>query len=167
MSARVPSGADAWLVDERWFKAYPLASRTTIGRSANSTIILRDPAVSRVHAEVRREALGFVLRARGSAGTKVNGVRVGGECALQEGDVIEIAYSNLRFTQRAPTGEMFVVSRDPVANVDSLDVPTRATLHAMHPITLAARWRRWWHYLAIAALVLLVIAICAGTSGIT
>lgn len=155
------SGADAWLVDERWFKAYPLAERTTIGRSAHSTIILRDPAVSRVHAEVRRDGITYVLQAQGSSGTKVNGARVGDEFVLQEGDVIEIAFTNLRFTTHAPTGEMFVVSRDRAASSDQLDAPTRATLRSMHPITLMSRWRQWWHLAVIAALVLLVVAICA------
>ncbi len=154
------SGADAWLVDERWFKAYPLGERTTIGRSSESTIIMRDSAVSRMHAEVRRDGIAYVLHSRGSSGTKVNGAQVGDECALQEGDIIEIAFSRLRFTSHAPTGEMFVVRRDPRGSADALDLPTRATIRPERPMALI--WRRWWHLALLAALVLLVITICAG-----
>jgi len=155
------SGASAWLIDERWFKAYPLGASTTIGRGPQSTIILRDPAVSRTHAEVRNEEGSFVLHAQGSSGTKVNDVRVNTSCTLREGDVVEIAFSTLRFTTHAPTGEMFVVPRDAIVTSDRHEVPTRATLHGMHPITMAARWRQYWHIVLIAALILLVVAICA------
>jgi pSer/pThr/pTyr-binding forkhead associated (FHA) protein len=155
------SGAHAWLIDQRWAKAYPLADLTTIGRGAECTIMLRDPAVSRRHAEIDREGEAYVLRAMGSAGTMLNGVRVATECVLQEGDLIEIAFTTLRFTNLAPTGEMFVVPRDSVYSRDKLDVPTRATLHRMHPITLIARWRRYWHVMLALLLVVLVLAICA------
>jgi pSer/pThr/pTyr-binding forkhead associated (FHA) protein len=157
-----PSGADAWLVDERWFKAYPLDDHTTIGRAAESTIILRDPAVSRHHAEVKKEKAGYVLRALGSSGVMLNGKPVGAESILREGDVLEIAFSTLRFTTKAPTNEMFVIPRDTPTFLDKLQGPTRATLHSMHPITLAHRWRRHWHLIAglilIVAMLLFVLA---------
>lgn len=155
------SGAQAWLIDQRWAKAYPLAEETTIGRGPESTVVLRDPAVSRRHAQIMREGEAYVLRAMGSAGTLLNGVRVATECVLQEGDLIEISFTVLRFTKLAPTGEMFVVPRDAVHSRDQLDVPTRATLHGMHPITLMARWRRYWHVLLALFLVVLVLTICA------
>lgn len=155
------SGASAWLIDQRWAKAYPLAEETTIGRGADSTVVLRDPAVSRRHAEITRDGDAFVLRAMGSAGTLLNGVRVATDCVLQEGDLIEIAFTTLRFTKLAPTGEMFVVPRDAVYSRDRLSVPTRATLHRMHPITLLSRWQRYWHLLLALLLVILVLTICA------
>ena len=37
------SGAEAWLVDDRWGKAYPITEDTTIGRGSACAIILRDP----------------------------------------------------------------------------------------------------------------------------
>jgi pSer/pThr/pTyr-binding forkhead associated (FHA) protein len=156
------SGADAWLVDERWFKAYPLVEDTTIGRGAQCVIILRDPAVSRVHAEVKREHNEYVLYAQGSSGTKVNGARVTSATLLQEGDVVEIAFTTLRFTRHAPTGEMFVVPRDAATTSDRNEIPTRATLHALHPITIVSRWPRYWRIIVMASLILLVFAICAG-----
>lgn len=155
------SGANAWLIDQRWAKAYPLSEETTIGRGAECTVVLRDPAVSRRHAEITRDGEAYVLRAMGSAGTQLNGVRVATDCVLQEGDLIEIAFTTLRFTKLAPTGEMFVVPRDAVYSRDRIEVPTRATLHAMHPITLISRWQRYWHILLALLLVVLVLSICA------
>ena len=137
-----PARASAWLVDERWAKAYPLGADVTIGRGSENTVILRDPAVSRVHAEVKRTEGKFVLRALGSSGTKVNGTRVGEECELREGDIVEIAFSRLRFTTKAPTNEMLVISRDTPTYVDEAETPTRVTLAAAHPITLVSRFRR-------------------------
>jgi pSer/pThr/pTyr-binding forkhead associated (FHA) protein len=155
------SGAQAWLIDQRWAKAYPLAESTTVGRGAECTVVLRDPAVSRRHAEISREGEAYVLRSMGSAGTTLNGVRVATDCVLEEGDLIGIAFTVLRFTKLAPTGEMFVVPRDAVHSRDRIELPTRPTLHGMHPITLIARWRRYWHILVALLLVVLVLAICA------
>jgi len=133
----------AWLVDERWAKAYPLAEAVTIGRGAQNTIILRDPAVSRMHAEVMQESGGFVLHAHGASGTRVNGVAIGDTCVLHDDDVIEIAFSTLRFTTRPPTTEMFVIPRDTPTYVDRRDTPTRMTLHAINRRSLARGWRRF------------------------
>lgn len=155
------SGAHAWLIDQRWAKAYPLAESTTVGRGADCTVVLRDPAVSRRHAEITQEGEAYVLRSMGSAGTTLNGVRVATNCVLQEGDLIEIAFTILRFTKLAPTGEMFVVPRDAVYSRDRIELPTRPTLHGMHPITLIARWQRYWHILLALLIVVLVLAICA------
>ena len=157
------SGAEAWLVDERWFKAYPLVQETTIGRGSKCSIILRDPAVSRVHAVVSKHPSGYRVNPQGASGTKLNGNGIDAPVLLQEGDVLEIAFTSLRFTTKAPTGEMFVVSRDYPTHIDRLEPPTRDTLHALHPITLVSRSRLYWKRIAIviliAALLLFVLAI--------
>jgi pSer/pThr/pTyr-binding forkhead associated (FHA) protein len=150
------SGADAWLVDERWFKAYPIVGDTTIGRSAKCTIILRDPAVSRVHAEVVRRPSGYVVIAH--ANTTLNGMAVEGETLLKEGDVIDIEVTSLRFTMSAPTGEMFLVSRDYPTPKDREEAPTRPTLHAMHPITIASRVPVLWRRVLIVVLLVALLA---------
>lgn len=160
------SGAEAWLVDDRWGKAYPLTgAETSIGRGPSSTIIIRDPAVSRAHARVVRRGPDFVLTVVGSSGTSVNGEPVNGEHTLAEGDTIEIALTALRFTFQAPTGEMFVVSRDHPVQREIEEAPTRATLHSMHPITLASRSytrsRAYWHFALILLLTITVLALCA------
>ena len=160
------SGAEAWLVDERWFKAYPLVGNTTIGRSAKCTIILSDPAVSRVHAEVKKQSNGYVLHPRGSSVTALNENRVGSEMVLHEGDVIDIGVTTLRFTMSAPTGEMFLVSRDYAVPSDRAEAPTRPTLHALHPITLVSRigvfWRRILIVVMLVAMLLFLLASVIG-----
>ena len=152
------SGAEAWLVDERWFKAYPLFEETTIGRGSKCTIIVRDPAVSRVHAKVTRSGSAYTLECYGSSGTKLNGGPIGSDTVLQEGDVIDVAFTSLRFTTKAPTGEMFLVSRDYPTKVDKLEPPTRDTLHAMHPITLLSRSRMYWRRILVALLIIAMLA---------
>lgn len=156
------SGAEAWLVDERWFKAYPLTDDTSIGRSGSCSIILRDPSVSRVHARIRRSEGVYVLHAEGGSGTRLNGRAVESDTVLEETDVIEIASTSLRFTRHAPTGEMFIVSRDYPTTLDRAEPPTRDTLHALHPITLVSRTSRFWRavigLVLLAALLLLVLA---------
>ena len=160
------SGADAWLVDDRWGKAYPLTDKeTTIGRGHPSTVIIRDPAVSRMHARIRREGANYLLSVSGAAGTSVNGEPVTGDVTLAEGDTIEIALTALRFTFNAPTGEMFIVSRDYPVQPEVEEAPTRATLHAMHPITLVSRsytrMRAYWHFTLILFLTIAVLGLCA------
>ena len=153
------SGAEAWLVDERWFKAYPLFEETTIGRGSKCTILVRDPAVSRVHAKVTRSPDGYVLEPYGSSGTKLNGGSISSDTVLTEGDIIDVAFTSLRFTTKAPTGEMFLVSRDYPTTVDKLEPPTRDTLHRMHPITLMSRSRMYWRRILVAVLIIAMLAL--------
>ncbi|HEX7937636.1 MAG TPA: FHA domain-containing protein, partial [Gemmatimonadaceae bacterium] len=96
--------ADAWLVDDRWSKAYPLSDETHIGRGMGASIILRDPVISRRHATVVKEGDAYVLHCYGAAGTQVNGHPVESTHVLVEGDKIEIAFTRLRYTCMAPTG---------------------------------------------------------------
>jgi pSer/pThr/pTyr-binding forkhead associated (FHA) protein len=150
--------AEAWLVDDRWAKAYPLGDSTTIGRAPENTIILRDPSVSRQHATVSRRESGFVLLVHGASATRLNGETVPPDNVLGEGDTIEIAHTVLRFTLKAPTGEMFVVRRDRPTPYDNAEIPTDAPLRAANP--LVAGWQKHWHFIVgiiLLALMLLVL----------
>ncbi len=73
----------------------------SIGRSRESDIFLEDLAVSRLHATIYRDEMGgYLLRDENSAnGTSVNGQRVT-ECALQEGDEIQLGQTILAFVRR-------------------------------------------------------------------
>src|SRR4051812_17930144 len=93
----------AWLVDERFGKAYPLGDQTTVGRGPTNTIIVRDGEVSRLHAEIRRAADGYIATSFGSSGTLLNGEALVTERSLREGDELQIAFTILRFTHRAPS----------------------------------------------------------------
>lgn len=90
----------AFLIDEQGRVAYPLDRlSTTIGRASANFIRLPDPTASRYHAQVRREAGGFALHVMGSVGGSINGRRLSTPCMLAEGDVVELAYTSLRFTR--------------------------------------------------------------------
>lgn len=69
----------------------------TFGRSADNDVVIATPSASRVHAELRREASGYVLYDRGSSnGTWVNGSSVTVH-HLQPGDQIMIGDETFRF----------------------------------------------------------------------
>ncbi len=74
----------------------------SIGRSRDSDIFLEDLAVSRLHATIYRDEMGgYLLRDENSAnGTSVNGQRVT-ECALQEGDEIQLGQTILAFVRHS------------------------------------------------------------------
>ena len=152
---------EAWVVDERWAKAYPLGDTTSIGRDADSTIILRDQTVSRHHASIVRDGNSFRVQPVGSATTKLNGVPLDAEAVLKEGDRLEIAFSVLRFTLLAPTGEMFVIRRDRPTAFDNPDVPTRAPLRASTAAMRVAK--RYWHFVVVVAVLIVMLLVLLAT----
>jgi pSer/pThr/pTyr-binding forkhead associated (FHA) protein len=79
-------------------KSYRLQTHRpfTVGRDPGNDIVLRDPKVSRHHAEIVFERGFFVLHDLASAnGTYVNGKRVRSQITLQSGD--EIRLGSARF----------------------------------------------------------------------
>ena len=93
----------AHIVEIRSGVVHPLdAASIGIGRDRTNAILVRDPTASRFHAEVRREAGGWVLHPRGSSGTALNGRRTGTPERLQDGDKIEIAHVEMRFVAGPP-----------------------------------------------------------------
>jgi pSer/pThr/pTyr-binding forkhead associated (FHA) protein len=91
-----------FLIDDSSKVSYELNNRsTTIGRDPSNAILVGDPTASRFHAEVRREAGGFALHSMGSAGTTVNDKRVTAPVLLHDDDIIEVAFTRLRFSRDA------------------------------------------------------------------
>lgn len=132
----------AWLIDEHFGKAYPIGDHASIGRGGENKVILRDNTVSRVHADIERNGERYTLFSHGASGTRVNGVPVADTRELQEGDLIEIAYAELRFTRRTPTAEMLVVARDSLTPLDGAEMPTGVALRAARPLSWLKRWWR-------------------------
>lgn len=127
------SPGPAFLVNEGERLAYPVRRRTTsIGRDAASHIVVRDPTVSRFHADVRAEAGEHVLYSMGSAGTTVNGLRVSGPQLLAEGDEVAVGPVRLRYTREPVASTIHVElgggELDTVASV-------RPTLVMQEPVT--------------------------------
>lgn len=151
--------ATAYLVYESERHAYPLTDAGfTIGRDANSTIVLREPAVSRSHAEVRAEGGEYVLHTSGATGTLLNGEHVSTPRQLKEGDRIEIGTAELTFRRsKLPLG-VSVVDRAEIRPLD--DILSRRTTIS-NPI-LGGRQpgeRRSVLPLLILSLILVLIAI--------
>ncbi len=74
------------------------SARATIGRSRDADCVLRDPNVSRHHAELRRGAAGeWTIADLGSTnGVKVNGRRVG-STRLKSGDKVTVGTTTFQF----------------------------------------------------------------------
>jgi len=97
--APVTGMPEAHLVDASAKKGYTLRRRVVqIGREIGCSIVLKDPTVSRFHADVRAEGGQFVLYAMGSSGTKVNGEATVAPRLLREGDQITMGDTTFTFT---------------------------------------------------------------------
>lgn len=69
-----------------------------VGRQSDCQIIIDDNNVSRMHAEIRRTADGWVLTDRGSTnGSKVNGEKIVGGRLLVNGDTIAFGSAVVQF----------------------------------------------------------------------
>jgi FHA domain len=114
--------AAAYLVYEFERRAYPLSDAGfTIGRDAGSSIVVREPSVSRTHAEVRAEGGEFVLHTSGATGTRLNGRVVTTPRQLKDGDRIEIGTAELTFRRsKLPLGVSVVDRAEPHPGDDIL-----------------------------------------------
>lgn len=95
-----PTVQYAWLVDLSNNRRFDLCEGTTyIGRSAEKTdIVLTDPAVSRLHAQIREAHGHFTLSdLDSSSGTLLNGRRIRVPQVLQNGDRITLGDTVLQF----------------------------------------------------------------------
>jgi len=118
--------ATAYLVYEFERRAYPLSDAGfTIGRDAGSNIVLREPSVSRSHAEVRAEGGEYVLHTTGATGTRLNGELLNTPRQLRDGDRIEVGTAELTFRRsKLPLG-VSVVDRAEAHPLD--DILSRRT----------------------------------------
>jgi hypothetical protein len=84
------------MVDGRRVEVGPAGA--TIGRSRQCDVVLRDPNVSRQHAEIRPRGGSWVLTDLGSTnGSSLNGRRIDGPEVIQPGDQIELGTAVIRF----------------------------------------------------------------------
>lgn len=100
-SAAAPVGATCLLIDRQTGQTYTgKAPATVIGRERSQAgVILRDPNVSRRHAELTFDGNGWYLTDLGSTnGTLVNDVDIR-QCALRDGDLVTLGLTNLEFRE--------------------------------------------------------------------
>ena len=122
--------ATAYLVYEFERRAYPLSDAGfTIGRDSASDIVVREPAVSRSHAEVRAEGGEYVLHTSGTTGTRVNGELINTPRQLKDGDRIEVGTAELTFRRsKLPLGVSVVDRGEPRQRFDDV-LSRRATIN--------------------------------------
>ena len=152
--------AQSYLVYEFERRAYPLTTETfLIGRDAGSKIVIREPAVSRAHAEVRADGENYVLHANGPTGTRLNGEPVTAPEKLTDGDRIDVGSAELTFRRgRLPLG-VSVVDLSSPAGHDPDAMTKRSTI--TNPIlaaTPASPERKKGVPTTLILLVVLVIA---------
>jgi hypothetical protein len=85
----------------------PLVGELTLGRDPSSTVVLGDPAVSRVHARISPgHGDGALIEDVGSShGTFVDGVRVTGPARLTDGTRLRLGDSELAVERRRDAAE--------------------------------------------------------------
>jgi hypothetical protein len=80
---------------------------TQIGRVWPARIRPNDPAVSRVHAEVRLQKDEVVLDAGSSGGTRMDDAFIFGERVLQPGDVFVVGQTRVTLVRETPRSDRF------------------------------------------------------------
>ena len=141
--------------------------RITVGRGADSTLILEDPArhLSRLHAEFERTARGYLLRVM-SAGSPVvvNGVSYfqGGEVAVHAGDTFAMAGYDLEIVsvsgaKPAPAATPPRPSAKPGSPPQRATGPVTVNVHSPAPETGTSRGKR----LAIGAAAIAGVVVLA------
>ncbi|NBO64816.1 MAG: FHA domain-containing protein [Acidobacteria bacterium] len=85
-------GGNPGLADVRFFTQL---GQVTIGRSAESDLILDGGTVSRVHCVLKRVSSGYLVEDHSRNGTWVNGIRIR-SCLLRDGDQLRIGPHLLR-----------------------------------------------------------------------
>ncbi|GEM_PF-4624706 len=78
-----------------------LIGRTKVSGDFNNIIIENDPYVSRIHAKIVFDGLRFKLSDSSStSGTFLNGNKITGWVTLEDGDLIKVGKTVLKFTQK-------------------------------------------------------------------
>ncbi len=150
-----------YLVYEFERRAYPLTAETfSIGRDAASRIVIREPSVSRVHAEVRSEGDQYVLHANGPTGTKLNGETVVTPQKLTDGDRIEVGSAELSFRRgRLPLGVSVVDIASPAGHdPDAMTKRDTITNPILAPTPASADRKKGGPTLLILLVVLVLVA---------
>ncbi len=78
----------------------------TIGRREDNAYVVPDPRVSRVHAQIRKEAGSVIVTDLGSsAGTKVNGTELSGPTVVRHGDRVSLGPVTATFEDPAAASQ--------------------------------------------------------------
>ena len=77
----------------------PLTDKVvSFGRHPECTVVVNDSNVSRRHAEIHPSGRGYTVTDLGSTnGTKVNGIGINGDRALNDGDIVSLGTTHIRY----------------------------------------------------------------------
>ena len=158
---------ERYLVHHFERRAYPLRQPLfTVGRDADSDLVVREPTVSRTHARVTLEGEDAILESLGPTGTRVNGEELLTPRKLEPGDQILIGTAKLTFTSAAlPTGFTVVnTGRHPESDPDTKRTTIRTPLLRAADARAArpGRLNRTW---VLAAVMVLAIVFFVFTRG--
>jgi predicted component of type VI protein secretion system len=113
-----------FLRDVRRNRAYKLSHNTTIGRDAICEVLVQEPSVSRIHAEITRDRDGYHVAPKDRSYTLLNGQRLNAPTVLHEGDELSIGRTVLRFTTERQTGAITAEANKFVADARTARQPT-------------------------------------------
>lgn len=158
---------ERYLVHHFERRAYPLRQPLfTVGRDADSDLVVREPTVSRTHARLTLEGEDAILESLGPTGTRVNGEEVLGPRKLESGDQILIGTAKLTFTSTAvPTGFTVVrTGKHPPSDPDTMRTTIRTPLlrTAESRAARPARFNRTWILTAILVLAIVSFVFTRG-----
>ena len=148
-----------FLRDVRRNRAYKLSHNTTIGRDAICEVLVQEPSVSRIHAEITRDRDGYHVAPKDRSYTLLNGERLVTPTLLREGDELAIGRTNLRFTTEPQTNAVTAEAHRFVADSRTARQPTAFMGIVAYREERASYTRRY--RLFVAGLVVLVLAALA------
>ncbi len=144
-----------------------------LGRAADNAVSIPDTSVSRKHALVRKTADGWAVSDLGSGnGTLINGEPVDDEVLLNDGDVITMGDTELRFSSgEAGAGAELAAGggrRPPVRTARAGGTPTRGRVRTsrMQEDPEEARKKRRKAFIAVGGALVVVMAAGVGWKAI-
>ena len=114
-----------FLRDVRRNRAYKLSHNTTIGRDAICEVLVQEPSVSRIHAEITRDRDGYHVAPKDRSYTLLNNERLMAPTLLREGDELAIGRTVLRFTTEPQSGAVTAETNRFVADTRTARQPTQ------------------------------------------
>jgi pSer/pThr/pTyr-binding forkhead associated (FHA) protein/NADPH-dependent 2,4-dienoyl-CoA reductase/sulfur reductase-like enzyme len=88
-----------------------LSNLTKIGRGPKNDLVLNDPEVSGQHAQIQRDASGYLLEdLQSSNGTFLNGARLSAPARLAGGALIKVGKTQLEFVMGPPKENLHMTS---------------------------------------------------------
>lgn len=151
------------LVDARRHSALSLNRVSTgIGSDDSNALVIESGDAASFHAEVRREAGGHVLRIPESASAKLNGRRVTTPVLLGEGDELEIADLQLRYTREPLAEDITATNAERVSSdaaVEAAPVLSRPRSAPLSDFSSAVMLRAPMRAVAFVSSVIAAVAI--------